>query len=276
MFRRTLLLPAVGVILAGAVAAGCGSSGSSNTSTTTTSAKLAKPVSGPLIGVTFDGPVLYPNVNLSGQLDRAVASGVESLRVAINWAEFQPYRMPSDVPADLRSQFVTAGGVPTRFAGLDRLVALAAQRHLPLLPVLEYTPSWDANASGQRSRSPPKDTAPYAAALTALIDRYGPHGTFWIAHPRSPKCRSGCGRSGTSRHFVAILDRRSRSRPHYVALLRAAHAAIKAADPAPRSCWPAWPTSRGAIWSQIYQSRTRAACSTSSPIHPYTATAPGA
>jgi hypothetical protein len=273
MFRRTLLLPAVGVILAGAVAAGCGSSGSASTSTTTTSAAPAKPVSGPLIGVTFDGPALYPNVNLSGQVDRAVASGVESLRVAINWAEFQPYRTPSDVPAGQRSLFVTAGGVPTRFVGLDRLVALAAQRHLPLLPVLEYTPSWDATHPGNLA-SPPKDTAPYAAALTALIDRYGPNGTFWSAHPQIPKVPIRMWQIWNEPHFVSYWTTQPFA-PSYVALLQAAHAAIKAADPGATVVLAGLADFSWRYLEQIYRVPNARGLFDIVAIHPYTATPQG-
>ena len=270
MFRRTLLLPAVGVILAGAVAAGCGSS---STSTTTRLAPPAKPVPGLLIGATFDGPVLYPNVNLSQQVDRAVASGVESLRVAINWAELQPYRTPSDVPASQRSQFVTVGGVPTRFAGLDRLVALAAQRHLSLLPVLEYTPSWDAAPPGNLA-SPPKDPAPYAAALTALINRYGPNGTFWSAHPQTAKVPIRMWQIWNEPHFVSYWTTQPFA-PSYVALLRAAHAAIKAADPGAVVVLAGLADFSWRYLEQIYRIPSARGLFDIVAIHPYTATPQG-
>ena len=45
--------------------------------------------------------VLGANVNLGKQLDLAVASGVESLRVAVNWSDMQPYASAAEV-ADRR------------------------------------------------------------------------------------------------------------------------------------------------------------------------------
>src|SRR5947209_10130851 len=83
-------------------------------------------VSGQLVGVTFGGPVLTGAVNLDRQLDAAVANGVESLRVEINWSQLQPYASASAVPAGARSQFQDPGGIPTRFEPLDPIVARAA------------------------------------------------------------------------------------------------------------------------------------------------------
>ena len=40
----------------------------------------------------FDGPVTGDGVDLGRQLDLAVASGVESLRVSVDWSAAQPYR----------------------------------------------------------------------------------------------------------------------------------------------------------------------------------------
>ena len=275
MWRRTLLLPAIGVILAGVVLAGCGSSGSKtgSTTTTTTSAPPGKPVSGPLVGVTFDGPVLYPNVDLGAQVDRAVASGAESLRVAINWAELQPYRSVADVPASQRSGFVVVGGVPTRFAGLDRLVSLAAQHHLPLLPVLEYTPGWDATHPGSLA-SPPKDPAPYAAAMAAMVHRYGPDGSFWSAHPQIPKVPIRMWQIWNEPHFVSYWTEQPFA-PTYVALLRAAHAAIKAADPGAKVVLAGLADFSWKYLAQIYRVPGARSLFDIVAIHPYTATPQG-
>jgi hypothetical protein len=91
-----------------------------------------------------DGPIFSPGVNLPRQLDRMVASGVESLRVAFSWSDAQPYASWADVPASLVGQFTSGvGGVPTDFSATDRIVGLAARRGLSVLPVAMYAPSWD-------------------------------------------------------------------------------------------------------------------------------------
>src|SRR5436305_446195 len=85
MRRRILLLVAIGCV--GAGLAGCGG--------TTHAAGPPHPprrASSQLVGVTFNGPVLASSVNLDQQMKLAVGSGVESLRVGVDWAALQPYR----------------------------------------------------------------------------------------------------------------------------------------------------------------------------------------
>ena len=80
-----------GFVIGGVAAialAGCGSSG---TGTQRTQPKAAGPrPTGPIVGVMFNGPVLGSGVNLGQQLNLAVASGVESLRVPAEWSAMQP------------------------------------------------------------------------------------------------------------------------------------------------------------------------------------------
>src|SRR5437763_4646321 len=153
---------------------------------TAATAAGGRAVTGQLVGVTFGGPVLTAAVNLHRQLDAAVANGVESLRVQINWSQLQPYASASAVPAGARSQFQDAGGIPPRFAPLDPIIAGAAARGLSLLPVVEYTPSWAALRPGAGA-SPPREPAAYGRFLTALLGRYGPIGSFWASHRSLPR-----------------------------------------------------------------------------------------
>ncbi len=68
----------------------------------------------------------------------------------------------------------------------DFEVALAAQAHLNVLPVLYSTPAW----LGVSSLTLPVHTAAQRKAWTvflkAAVARYGPHGAFWKAHPTLP------------------------------------------------------------------------------------------
>src|SRR5437763_7489304 len=99
------------------------------------------------VGMVIDGPV-FPdgdgNVDLAHQLDVMVASGVQTLRATFDWRAAQPYEDWSGVPESQRSHFEGAGGLPTRFGPIDRLVGLAAQRGLTVLPVILNAPEWDA------------------------------------------------------------------------------------------------------------------------------------
>jgi hypothetical protein len=214
----------VSVLLLALALTSCGSSSQQHS----TSAQPV-PVSGQLVGVTFDGPVFAPTVNLVRQVNQAVASGAESLRVSVDWSRVQPYRTMSKVPSIARSQFVSVGGVPTTFAELDRLVAAAAARRLSLLPVVEFTPNWDAVHPGDPA-SPPRSTAAFAAFLTGLVKRYGPTGTFWSAHPALPRVPIRMWQIWNEPHFTTYWSQQPFA-PSYVKLLAAAHTALKSADP---------------------------------------------
>jgi hypothetical protein len=220
---RVLAGVAIWGIAAAVVLAGCGSSGGRQP------ARVGPRPAGPVIGVMFDGPVLGPGVDLGRQLDLAVASGVESLRVAVDWSALQPFSSAAEVPEADRSRFQSVAGVPTQFSGLDRIVGSAARRGLTVLPVVVSAPGWDALRPGTPG-SPPKSAAPYAAFLTALVDRYGPRGSFWSAHPDLPRTPIREWQIWNEPHLVSYWSQQPFA-PSYVRLLAAAHAALKAADP---------------------------------------------
>jgi hypothetical protein len=269
----------LGVLLLLATAAlglsACG--GASHTSSATQSSASTpsgtRAVAGQLVGVTFGGPVLTGAVKLDRQLDTAVANGVESLRVEINWSQIQPYPDASAVPAGVRSQFQDAGGVPTRFAQLDPIVAGAAARGLSLLPVVEYTPRWDAIRPGDPA-SPPRDTAPYARFLTALIAHYGPSGSFWASHPSLHRMPIRMWQIWNEPHFTSYWSVRPFA-PGYVKLLSAAHAAIKAADPGAKVVLAGLAEFSWRYLEQIYRVPDAKAQFDVVAIHPYTAQPPG-
>ena len=185
-----------------------------------------------------DGPVLQNGVDLPRQLDKMVASGVESLRAVFSWNDAQPYASWSDVPSSLIGKFVsTPGGLPTDFSQTDQIVGLAARRGLSVLPVPMYAPVWDLETNPPRwDYDPvnwpiqPHDPAPYADYLGALVARYGPQGTFWSQNPSIPRMpirRWQVWNEPNLNYFWS-------SEPFadtYVVLLRAAHDAIKRADP---------------------------------------------
>jgi hypothetical protein len=185
------------------------------------------PVPAGFVGVDAGGPLLNDNVDVGQQLDRMVASGVQSIRVVINWALAQPYPDEASVPADQASNYVDVGGVPTDFAAVDEIVGLAAARGLRVLPTVLFAPGWDAGSNTSGGVPPPADPGPYADFLTALIGRYGPHGTYWQTHPPRQAIRSWqiWNEENISAYWPQPFAKR------YAALLRAAHGAIKAADP---------------------------------------------
>ncbi|MHB8694585.1 MAG: glycoside hydrolase 5 family protein [Solirubrobacteraceae bacterium] len=183
------------------------------------------------VGAVVDGP-LYPQpargVTLSSQFDAMVASGVQSVKAVIDWAYAQPYASFAHVPAAQRAQFTDVGGIPTRFSEIDPLVAAAAAHGMTVLPTVMYAPSWDAAPAPKPSFPIPRSDAPYASFLTALVTRYGPHGSFWASVRRKVPIRTWeIWNEPDITKFWSVQP----FAPSYVQLLHAAHDAIKHADP---------------------------------------------
>ena len=182
------------------------------------------------IGVNVDPFVFGSDVNidLSQQFNLMVSSGVESVRAAFSWAAAQPFRTAADVPADLQSQFTTVGGVPTDFSNTDQVIGDAARRGLTVLPAVLYAPAWDSR-NNKFGFNPPRRAAPYASYLTALIGRYGPHGSYWSSHPDVPKLPVRQWQIWNEPNLSFYWTQPFAK--SYVALLKSAHDAIKKADP---------------------------------------------
>ncbi len=182
------------------------------------------------VGVDADGPLFAPGTPLDfgRQTLTMVASGVQSIRVAFSWAAAQPYPSVADVPADQRAQFSEVEGRPTDFATTDMVVGDAARARLSVLPTVLYAPPWDAlpNRNGVAT---PRQDAPYAAFLTTLIGRYGPSGSFWREHPALPKRPIRMWQIWNEPDISFYW--RQPFAAGYVGLLRAAHTAVKRADP---------------------------------------------
>jgi hypothetical protein len=162
-------------------------------------------------GVMSDGPVFAPTIDMGAELALMQSSGVGSTRIAVDWRTIEP------APGALD------------FTGLDAFVAGAAQHRVDVLPVVLGAPGWAARNPAVPS-SPPRDPAAYAAFLTTLIQRYGPAGVFWEAHPElqpQPIRHWQIWNEPDLGKYWAQKD----WAPGYVRLLRAARKAVKAADP---------------------------------------------
>jgi len=89
-------------------------------------------------------------------------------------------------------------------------------------------PDWAA-LDPEHSVARPRDPADYANFLTDLVQRYGPTGTFWASHSDIPKRPIRQWQIWNEPNIGFFWHA-----PHmagYAALLRAAHDAIKRADP---------------------------------------------
>jgi hypothetical protein len=156
--------------------------------------------------------MLDPGFAASGEFAAMARAGVESQRLPLYWSLMQPSQ---DGLID--------------YSVSDRLIGAAAAHGLRSMPTVLLAPSWAAR-NPRNAASPPRDPATYGAFLTTLALRYGPGGAFWRAHPELAPIpvrdwqiwnEPAQGRYWSDQPFA----------PGYVALLRAARAGVKRADP---------------------------------------------
>jgi hypothetical protein len=233
-------------------------------------------VPGGFVGVVA-GPPLVPPAVSDAALDRQIrlmaSSGVQSMRFALYWGAFQPYATWSDVPADQRAEFSDNGvdNVPTEFGPLDTLVGDAANHGISLLPSVLAAPGWDGKAPAGAFTRIPVRVGPYANFLKALIHRYGPRGTFWRTH--HPKYAIRAWQIWNEPNETSLWPVQPFAKA-YVALLRAAHAAIKRADPRAKVVLAGFPSAPGnTSWGylrQVYAVRGARRLFDVAAVHPYT------
>jgi hypothetical protein len=180
-------------------------------------AALAARAPNGFFGAMWDGPVASsPDPEQERQFGLMSRSGVESLRVAISWAEMEP------------------APLPPRFEKTDRLVSLAARHGVRLLPVVVGTPDW-AKQETFEAGSPPRNPEDYADFLRDLVGRYGPGGSFWSEHPELPYRPIREWQAWNEPHLDGYWSSPGEGWPAgYVKLLAAAYRAIKGEDPGAR------------------------------------------
>jgi polysaccharide biosynthesis protein PslG len=158
-------------------------------------------------------PASVSNQALDSQLGLMARSGVESLRVTFGWDQVEP----------------AAGRF--NFAATDRLAADSARHGIALLANLVYTPMWaSSHPSGLYPfRYAPTSPQLFATFAQALVQRYGPHGTFWRLNrglPADPIREWQIWNEQAFDVFWATLP----WAPNYTRLLRAAYTSIHRAD----------------------------------------------
>jgi hypothetical protein len=104
------------------------------------------------------------------QLTRLRASGIDWVREDFRWDLLEPRKGTMD------------------WSHTDALMTAAARTHTNVLAILDYSATWaSSDPSGAGSiYYPPKDPSDYAAYARRVVERYGPGGTFWAAHPELP------------------------------------------------------------------------------------------
>lgn len=225
------------------------------------------------VGVVADGPVAASGFDPRAEFRTMVRTGVESVRMVVHWADAQGYRRMEDVPAAQRDSYRSIGGVPTTFARIDPLVRAAARRRLRVLPVVTTAPGWAAKHPGQFA-SPPAGTAPYAAFMRVLVERYGPRGRFWREHPRLPRRPIRAWQVWNEPNLTSSWLDPGWPRP-YARLLRAARRAIKGVDRRARVVLAGLSNHSWSSLAALYRVGRVRGLFDEVALHPYTSEVPG-
>jgi hypothetical protein len=204
------------------------------------------------LGVIADGPLTSGGA-MDGEWDLMAASGAESVRTAFYW------------PGAQRS-----GDAPPDLGHLDGIVLQAARRGMPVLPIVTGTPTWAASRYGDET-SPPRDPRLYADFLRALVARYGPQGSLWAEHAevtaRPIRAWQIWNEPNLTRYWTP--PRGQGFARSYVTLLRAAHRALRSADPGARTILAGLPNESWIALRRVYKAGGRRSFDAVA-LHPYT------
>ena len=203
------------------------------------------------LGVVADGPLTDPAFGArQSEWDRLAGSGADNIRTAFFWPEIQPN-----------------SAAETDFSRPDAVVLDAARRGLGVLPVVQAAPNWAALHPGDPG-SPPRDPADFARLLTTLVTRYGPSGSFWTEHPEVRKQPIRAWQIWNEPNITRYWNVAPWA-PSFTALMKAADAALKAADPGSQTVLAGLTNESWSALAQIYTAGGRGAFDVVT-LHPYT------
>jgi hypothetical protein len=167
-------------------------------------------------GVMWDGDIQDAPASLqSAQWPLMAQSGVETARAMFNWEVAQPKATR-----------------PPSFAYTDALVAGATAHGVELLPIVHHTPRW-ARLVKHRA-SVPRNVDDYVRYVTALVQRYGPNGSFWAEHPELPAQPIRVWQIWNEPQLHWQLQPHEGWQKRYGKMLRESTKAIRAIDPGAR------------------------------------------
>jgi polysaccharide biosynthesis protein PslG len=193
------------------------------------------------------------------------AAGVQVLREIFDWSAIEPAKGSFD------------------WTGMDSLVASAAGAGMDVLPAVASSPGWASSCPGASNPThcPPANDADLGEFFQALIQRYGPDGSFWTANPTVPKRPITAWQVWNEPNLPGDWGG-SPSAGAYVQMLQAVKPMIKAADPQAEVVAAGLPDSLlpGAIRlpdyvTQLYAAGGKGAFDTLA-LHIYDETAPAA
>ena len=161
--------------------------------------------------VGFSGSnVWYDQTKQLNYMTKLRSAGVTWLREDFHWGAFEP-----------------SPGTWNWTYG-DRLMRNASVTGLNILGIFAYSSSWGAD--GATIYHPPKDPSAYANFTRRVVERYGPNGTFWQQNPTlAPRPLTAV--EIWNEPWLSFFWRPNPEPARYAQLVRAASAAIKAAQP---------------------------------------------
>jgi hypothetical protein len=212
-------------------------------------------------GVNYDADIRNraPSGVQDNEWSLMAPAGVETTRTMFSWNDAQPRE-----------------GLPPSFAKTDPVVARAAQNGIELLPIVMEAPPW-ARENPRAFHSPPRNPDEYADYLFALVERYGPNGSFWFEHPELTKSPIRTWQLWNEPHLQYQWDTRRDEdyAPGYGKLLRTGYKALKQIDPGSTVVLAGLANKSWEYLDHLYRKGRIKGYFDVAAVHPYTASARG-
>jgi hypothetical protein len=160
------------------------------------------------LGIGSNYQFLSSRVFIDPDLDNIARMGIRHTREDVHWNYVQP---------------APNVWVWHRY---DDLFREAAARRVRILPILGYGNPWATSADIHVLPSTEQARASFARYAAAVVQRYGPNGEFWSAHPDLPAEPVTAVEIWNEPWFPGPTDPTD-----YVALVQASSAAVRAVEP---------------------------------------------
>jgi hypothetical protein len=136
------------------------------------SALAAGPAPDQFYGVNPGDLFKLPQSQWDGQLQSIADDGVQVVRMGAWWSDLEPAPPVNGVHH-------------YSWSDVDQQVAALARHNLQWEPLLCFSATWGSTIPGDYSGAP-DGTQNFALFSAALVQRYGPGGSFWAEHPELP------------------------------------------------------------------------------------------
>jgi hypothetical protein len=136
------------------------------------SALAAGPAPDQFYGVNPGDLFKAPQSQWDGQLQEIADDGVQVVRMGAWWSDLEPAPPVNGVHH-------------YSWSDIDKQVVALARHNLQWEPLLCFSATWGSTIPGDYSGAP-DGTQNFALFAAALVQRYGPGGSFWAEHPELP------------------------------------------------------------------------------------------